>query len=247
MAAIIILILFLAPLLYFPAAKDAFSAPKNLFVYAACALLGALLAKRGVLKKVRLSVPVAALFSAFFLLSLLSCIYSANKLVSLKYALDIMLYGVLVLGAAHCAASDKKNLAGFGNAVCAATIVASLLGLLQVFHIDFFELTMNLLFTERSLEFLKFKDRISSTMGNANFFGGYLVLSVPVAFALFIGSDGLKKAVYYGSATLLGLLCLVKTETANAWASAALGFLFFIVLTLSYAREKRKKLILSLW
>ena len=34
---------------------------------------------------------------------------------------------------------------------------------------------------------------------------------------------------------------VAQEVTANAWASAALGFLFFIVLTLSYAREKRKK------
>ena len=241
MAAIIILILFLTPLLYLPIAKDAFSAPKNLFIYAACALLGILLAKQAVVKKLRLSIPAAALFGAFFLISIVSCVFSANRLVALKYARDIMLYGTLVIGAAHCAAADKKNVAAFGNAVCAASLAASLLGILQMFRIDFFELTMNLLFTERSLEFLKFKDRISSTMGNANFFGGYLVLSVPVAFALFIGTDGFKKAFFYGTATLLGLLCLVKTETANAWAAAALGFLIFIALTFAYVKEKRKK------
>ena len=67
MTAIIILILFLTPLLYLPLAKDAFSAPKNLFVFAACGLLGILLAKRAAFKKVKLSAPAALLFGAFFL------------------------------------------------------------------------------------------------------------------------------------------------------------------------------------
>ena len=211
-----------------------------------CALLGILLAKRAAFKKIKLSLPALLLFGTFFLISAVSCFYSSNILVSLKYAGDILLYGVLVLAAAHCAAADRKNITAFGNAVCAATIAVSVLGLLQAFHIDFFELTMNLLFSERSTAFLSFKERISSTMGNANFFGGYLVMSVPAAFALFIGTDGLKRGLFYGSASLLGLLCLVKTETANAWAAAALGLLLFVFLAAIYAGERRKKLCVSL-
>ncbi len=246
MVALIILILLLTPLLYLPVAKDAFSAPKNLFVILICALLGILLAKRAAFKKIKLSVPAALFFGTFSLISAVSCLYSSNSLISLKYAGDILLYGVLALAAAHCAASDRKNITAFGNAVCAATIAVSVLGLLQVFHIDFFELTVNLLFSERSTAFLNFKERISSTMGNANFFGGYLVMSLPVAFALFIGTDGLKRGLFYGSASLLGLFCLVKTETANAWVAAALGLLIFVILAVIYAGERRKKLCVSL-
>src|SRR3989339_963724 len=90
-----------------------------------------------------------------------------------------------------------------------------------------------------------FTGRISSTLGNANFLGGYLILLIPVSMALFFVVENLIYKIIYAINTILLVVALFFSQTLNAWIGLALGALVFGILFVIYIPKYRKLIIIS--
>lgn len=77
--------------------------------------------------------------------------------------------------------------------------------------------------------------RARSTLGNASFLGGYLVLVLPVAARLALDADRETPIrLLNGGAALLGLAALLATQTRGAWLGAATAAVLLV------AAERRR-------
>ncbi len=71
--------------------------------------------------------------------------------------------------------------------------------------------------------------RVFSTLGNPNYLGSYLALSLPLALGLYLREDGPRKLIY-GLPLILGGVSLVITYSRGAWLSGAIGLLVLLYL-----------------
>lgn len=80
--------------------------------------------------------------------------------------------------------------------------------------------------------------RLSSTIGNASFYAGYLAMNIILAAWMFIKNKQILWRLYYGAVILFELFILVETETRGAF----LGLLSAVVLSsLIYAFLSKRK------
>jgi len=72
---------------------------------------------------------------------------------------------------------------------------------------------------------------VGGTIGNANFLGKFLVLTVPLLLAFLLRAAQVGKRLLWGMAVLLAMAALVATETRASWAGffIAGGIFFFLV------------------
>lgn len=68
-----------------------------------------------------------------------------------------------------------------------------------------------------------YKGRVSSFLGNANVFAGYLELAIPVAAALGLWEKSIKWRVTALTAALLGILCILFTFSRGGLFSMSVG------------------------
>ncbi|MFH1282358.1 MAG: O-antigen ligase family protein [bacterium] len=87
--------------------------------------------------------------------------------------------------------------------------------------------------------------RPSSFLGNPNFFAGYLVVCLPLIFALAQQSKKLPIRLIYIFIFLLGTYNLFLTWTRGAWL-AFLASMCFLILMNSYTKKRLKIAIISL-
>ncbi len=128
----------------------------------------------------------------------------------------IILYMLLFLAARSIRLKDDKI---FKCILLSATIVATY-GILQYHGIDIFP-----------RDFIR-KDwkAAFSTMGNQNFLGTYLVLTIPIAMHLFI----IKKKNYAGVVFGLLFYCLLATMTRGSWIGGFVAIILYLVLIRVY-------------
>ncbi|MFH1824129.1 MAG: O-antigen ligase family protein [Candidatus Firestonebacteria bacterium] len=128
--------------------------------------------------------------------------------------------------------SDRKYLFWFMNVIIFSSLIVGIIGIFQYFGLNFFMRT--------SVS----NERIYSTLGNANFLGGYLIMIIPVCLSMFLISKntGLK-IVYYWTLLIL-IFVLLCTQTLNAWIAIFIGMLFFVFYYLFYYRKHLKQVIL---
>lgn len=85
-------------------------------------------------------------------------------------------------------------------------------------------------------------ERPFATFGNPNFFAGYIVVSLPVFFSMFL-TERKERKLLYGLGILLLLLNLYFTATRGAWAGFIISSLIFALLYSKQAGwEWRQKL-----
>jgi len=72
--------------------------------------------------------------------------------------------------------------------------------------------------------------RVGSTMGNANFLGKYLVLTLPLVMSLCLWVDSLKSKMFLLGCIFIGSACLVVTFTRASWLSFLAGYLIFLLM-----------------
>ncbi|GEM_PF-1498387 len=79
---------------------------------------------------------------------------------------------------------------------------------------------------------------VISTLGNANYFGGFLVILIPIVLARLLAEKKTSSKIEF--VTLLGVLLfvLLKTETRSSWIAGIVGIL--IVLFLAIENKKIK-------
>ena len=124
--------------------------------------------------------------------------------------------------------SKKAEWLWLFRGVVGAGAIASVLGLLQAFHI--------------SPPFVYMVDpgRVSSTLANPVFFGGYLTLFLFIGLLLFLEE---KKGVVrfaVSAAVALGLAALILSGTRGAWVGLGLGLAVFFGSVLFFAGANRR-------
>jgi tetratricopeptide (TPR) repeat protein len=83
------------------------------------------------------------------------------------------------------------------------------------------------------------KPRMNSIFGNKNHFGGYLLLVIPLALALYFYAPTFKELVAYGATSILFISCFVLTYSRGTWMSLGLALPIMAWLMGSLSLKKR--------
>ncbi len=70
--------------------------------------------------------------------------------------------------------------------------------------------------------------RVYSTLGNPNVLGEYLILAIPVAFAMIWSCKGILARLYYTAILGLSCLCLIFTQSRGCWIGIIVGIGVYI-------------------
>ncbi|OGF55269.1 MAG: hypothetical protein A2497_00405, partial [Candidatus Firestonebacteria bacterium RifOxyC12_full_39_7] len=184
-------------------------------------------------QKIQINAKVSAMLLIFALYAFGSAFYSVNPVISFRWALEFTFYAGLFAAVVHISNGNKNVYFGLLNIALLSGLFVSVIGIFQYFHLDFVFRVSN------------FTGRISSTLGNANFLGGYLILLIPVSMALFFVVENLIYKIIYAINTILLVVALFFSQTLNAWIGLALGALVFGILFVIYIPKYRKLIIIS--
>jgi len=87
--------------------------------------------------------------------------------------------------------------------------------------------------------------KVSSTIGNPNFLGKYLVLTLPLLISFYLHSDHIVKKTLFATGTTFAFVCLILTYSRASWIGFAFGFIFFLFLLLrSRIKQTTKDLVI---
>lgn len=78
--------------------------------------------------------------------------------------------------------------------------------------------------------FTDIKTRVYSTLDNPNVLGEYLIMLMPVAFAMLIKVKGNYQKALYTICNLIMFACLMYTWSRGAWLGVMIGILFFVLM-----------------
>lgn len=159
-------------------------------------------------------------FAGYIILVFISTFFSINTMISLVgsvYRHDGFLALIAYSFAYLIARNAKQIVKYFFPIVTLTSVIVAIYGLLQFYRLD--PVPMELYrFDWKGLAF--------STMGNPNFLGSYLVLSIPMPIYLYFYKG--KKMGLIAYAILF--LALLTTRTRGAWIGAFFTLIAFLVL-----------------
>jgi putative inorganic carbon (HCO3(-)) transporter len=112
----------------------------------------------------------------------------------------------------------------FGALIIGATLV-SLYALVQYFG---FDLTEHFFY-----RYWRRGPGVGSTIGNPNFLGKYLVLIIPIIFALCLKNGTGKRGLVFVGSLAVCFAALIATFTRASWFSIMIGFVFFFTLAIN--------------
>ena len=247
-----IILFFLAagiPLLINPLAFNSVELIKRQSAYALVCLI-ALCAIAAALKKnpLRLyALPIAVPLLLFALSACLATVFSVNPDFSLhgdpcrgESLFTIITYVLLSFIFAFFIQSFEQALSLI-RALCIATAILCLYGIIEFLCLQKFGISPLQHFRPPELR----QPFISSTMGNANFLGRYLVLVLPLFAACSVKATGSKALLWVGGG-MLGLATLVLTYSRASLVGIVVGGLVFVALTRSAGPAFRRRLALLL-
>ncbi len=107
-------------------------------------------------------------------------------------------------------------------------LAAALVALYGVYQNFFMTTTVQSWVDEKM--FSDIKTRVYSTLDNPNVLGEYLIMLMPVAFALFIKMKGSFQKTLYALCNIVMFACLMYTWSRGAWVGVMIGIVFFILL-----------------
>ncbi|HEY3375259.1 MAG TPA: O-antigen ligase family protein [Candidatus Aquicultor sp.] len=224
----------LLPLLMSPVNVDAYDLPKATLLYALALIAGAsyisrsLLAGKFVVKRSPLNKPLFA----FAVMATIATIVAPVPLMSIvgqytRYENLPTIYSLVLLSFFATQYLSEKQ--WFNRTVSYSFIafgVISIYGVLQSLGFDI----VNSVLSEKTLA--AFGTRVTSTLGNPVFFGGYLAIMLPILFNYLIDDENLPfmpKSVI-GTLMVLGITGLAISGTRGAWAAAIIGIIVITIL-----------------
>jgi O-antigen ligase len=184
-------------------------------------------------RKVKINVSSSLILLLLAVYAFVSVFYSVNQPISFRWALEFTFYTGLFAAVVHIANGNKNVYFGLLNVALLSGLLVSVIGIFQYFHLDFVFKVSN------------FTGRISSTLGNANFLGGYLILLIPISMVLFFVVENALYKYIYALNTILLVVALFFTQTLNAWIGLAVGAVIFAVLFIIYMPKYRKMVVIS--
>lgn len=223
------IIIFLVPILIIP--KDLNVAPYNILKISVLLICGVILLICLLLKKnIQLDKVDKALL-VFYVLIILSTIFSINTITSIIGAnnryegvLTFTVYFLTYYCAKYYFEYSKLTKYFSITTIC----LCSIIGILQYYNIFPLYYIFNIPFDASFA---------SSTFGNRNFFASYLAIVVPTFMALYIT----KKQKSYLFVSLLSFFAIIVSMTRGAWV----GIAFASILGLTYVIKHRSKDIIK--
>jgi len=230
---LILFLVFAVPLIFVPGMRDMFALPKvSLLRFGAVLLTGALLADTGIYKKLKFN----RLFLAavvYFGTRIVAAVFSENPSLSWNgmyfYYFDgsfqIMCFAVFFI-AVQTALSDNAFFEEkIYKAIAAAVLATGIYGLFQFAGFDF----------------VRWKGgfgRIFSTLGNPDFFAGWLLLCIPALVGGCINASSKKSKIFFGASAVVAFVNLILAFSRAGWLGAAaslIALIFFMG-----AKQKRQ-------
>lgn len=243
----LLFIFIFVPLIVNPTAYDYFYKPKIESVYALILIISlswfirdVFIARPFVWKINPLSMPLLI----YALICVVSTFTSVDPELSLKgdvlreEGLFTLLSYIALVFIVGNVVKDRELGMKLLNGLTFSTALLSLYGLVQYFG---YNPTAHFLFKSSP-------GKVGSTMGNANFLGKYLVLTIPLLLSFYLQSNHPGKKVLFAAGTTLAFSCLILTYSRGSWIGFTFGFVMFIFLLFRYKIRQGLKdiLIISL-
>ena len=239
------------PLLINPFAFNSFELIKRESAYAlVCLLLVSAIALANKKKTpLRLyALPIALPLFIFALSACIATVFSINPTFSLRgdFArgesfFTIITYTLLPIIFAFFIQTFQQALSLI-RALCIATAIICLYAIIEFLCLQSFGISPLQHFRPPILR----HNFITSTIGNANFLGRYLVLILPLFAACAVKATGTKQAVLWVCGGMLAGTTLILTYSRASLVSIMVGGLVFAVLTRTTAQAQRRRLTLLL-
>jgi putative inorganic carbon (HCO3(-)) transporter len=226
-------IVFFVPLIVNPTAYDYFFKPKIQSVYALILLISLswfirdnLIVRSFRWNKNPLSIPLLI----YAIICIISTVTSIDPEISLKGDVlreeglfTLLSYIVLVFIMGNVIRDRELGMKLF-KALAFSTVLLSLYGLVQYFG---YNPTAHFLFKSSP-------GKVSSTMGNPNFLGKYLVLTIPLLLVFCLQGKCPVQKIFLTAGTTFAFSCLILTYSRGSWIGFTSGFITFIFLLLRY-------------
>lgn len=169
--------------------------------------------------------PMSFLITMFVALAAFSSLASFNRGKSIQifvlYAIFAFSYFIIV--------NTIKTKNQWYNLVTVFAVSGLLVGLYGIYQNFFTEATALSSWVDEEM----FEDigiRVYSTFGNPNVLGQYLVLAIPVVFALCVSAKNIPARIaFFITAAVMGA-CLVFTWSRAAWVGIVLALGFFVIM-----------------
>lgn len=174
--------------------------------------------------------------AGFILLVGLSTLHSSHpswigNLTEHQGILIFIAYGLLFLLASRINSPEKQQL--FCEIFVMGAFFAAVYGIMQYYGAGFLPQDVHFNFGRRAFSFFD----------NPDYFGSYLVLAIPVNFALYLSAQQkVKMGIYFFILCTL-FLALLESETRSAWIGTAAAIILMLVWTVSNRREQMRKWI----
>jgi len=156
----------------------------------------------------------------YFLLVLISIFFSVNPMISLVgsvYRHDGFLAFIAYIFAYLIARNAKQIEKYLFPLVSVTSVLVAIYGILQFYKLDPVPI---------ELYAIEWVGKAFSTMGNPNFLGSYLVLSIPMPIYLYFEKGNKSGLIAYA----ILFLALLTTRTRGAWIGTLIALIAFIIL-----------------
>jgi O-antigen ligase len=209
-ATLLIIAVFLTPLAIFTGAKDNFLIKETLTLLLALGAAAVYLAWKFERKEKISAGPLGLSITAFIAVELLSVINAKFPVLSIHSAVVHFCLLTAFVIALETGATQRSRILAFAMA---AGYAASFYGILQAFGVDFLNWLTG------------FGGRVHSSLGNPNFYAGWLAVFVPIALERSVRT----KKFSWILLTALFTVNMFLTGTRGAWVAYAVSavYLFF--------------------
>ncbi|MEW6482532.1 MAG: O-antigen ligase family protein [bacterium] len=174
----------------------------------------------------------------FFIISLLSVLFSINKIVSIfgyyrHYEGLLSLICYLILFLSIVSFFERKSVPLLVDTLLITGAICSLYGIVQHYRFDPFSWSGA----------AGNPNSVSSFFGNPAFFGGYITILLPIAFGSLLSCSGKIKFIFYG--IIFFLICegFFLSNRRACYFGLFFGSLLFLFLIMKYKMTKKALLI----
>ena len=236
--AMVVAATWVIPLAFNRSLMDLFTVPKAALVWVGAPILLLIIAA-GLLSEKRFTYPRGRI--PIFILGLaalltLATIASVNPTISLfgqrqSYLGLITYLGTVLFGYAAWSSISPERLRSFVSLAAGGSAVVAALAIAQRFGLNY-----PLDFTALS------SDRFGSTIGNPNFLGIYLAMTLPLVVGLLLTADPRRpgRAAFWGATAVLEVAAIVGTRSLGAIPAAAAAVAVLIVAHVRPKQDPRR-------
>lgn len=239
--AVVVSATWIIPLAFNRSLMDLFTTPKAVAAWVGASILLLIIAA-GLLSERRFSYPrgrIPLLTVGFAALLTMATIASVNPAISLfgqrqsYLGLTTFLSAILFSYAAWSSISPER-LRAFISLAAGGSVPVAALAIAQRFGVNYpFDYTAWM------------TDRFGSTIGNPNFLGIYLAMTLPLVLALLLTADPQRpeRAAFLGAVTVLEVAAIVGTRSLGAIPAAAAAAAIVIIAHIRPGQDRRRRAV----